>query len=96
MDMIRRMITTSMSKITRSIWGETRFIFLQEIAQAVNIPDELTINVDQTPSKFFPTDDVAMFVKGTKNIPRTTRGRHNTRGITLILPDFLNDLILSF
>ena len=65
MNMARRMVTTSRPKITRSIWEETRFIFLREIAHAVSwhdIPDELIINVDQTPSKFVPTDNVTMAV----------------------------------
>ena len=86
MNMTRKMVTTSRPKITRSIWEETRFIFLKEIAHSVcrhDIPDELIINVDQTSSKFVPTDNVTMAVKGTKHIPRT--GANDKRGITVTL-----------
>ena len=44
MNMTRRMFTTSRPKTTRSIWEETRFTFLKEIADAVcwhDVPDEL-------------------------------------------------------
>ena len=60
------MITTSRPTITHSIWVEARFIFLHEFAQAVlehEIPDELVINVDQTPLTFVPTDNITMAEK---------------------------------
>ena len=96
-NMVRRMVTTSRPKITPSIWEETRFIFLEEVAQAVSchdIPDELIINVDQTPSKFVPTDNVTMAVRGTKHIPRT--GGDDKRGITVTLSETLNGAMLPF
>ena len=95
MNMVRRMVTTSRPRITRSIWEETRFIFLEEIAQAVSCPDELIINVDQTPSKFVPTDNVTMAVRGTKHIPRTDG--NDKRGITTVtLSETLNGVMLPF
>ena len=94
MNRVRRMVTTSRPKITRSIWEETRFIFLEEIAQAVSCHDELIINVDQNPSKFVPTDNVTMAVRGTKHIPRT--GGNDKRGITVILSETLNGAMLPF
>ena len=91
MNMARRMVTTSRPQITRSIWEETRFIFLREIAHAVSwhdILDELIINVDQTPSKFVPTDNVTMAVRGTKHIPRI--GANDKRGIAVTLSETLS------
>ena len=96
MNMTRRMVTTSRPKITRTIWEDTHFIFLKEIAHAVSwhdIPDELIINVDQTLSKFVPTD-VTMVVRGTKHIPRT--GGNDKRGITVTLSETLNGVMLPF
>ena len=66
----RRAVTTSRPVITRSLWLEVRSQFLYEITHKVlkrNIPDELIINIDQTPSKFVATDNVTMAAKG-KNI----------------------------
>ena len=67
----RRMVTTSRPTITHSIWVEARFIYLNEIAQAVSEherPDELVINVDQTPPKFVPTDNITMAEKVRKTL----------------------------
>jgi len=91
------MVTTSRPKITRSILEETCFILLREIAHAVNwhdIPDELIINVDKSPSKFVPTDNVTMAVRGTKHIPRT--GANDKRGITVTLSETLSGIMLHF
>ena len=55
----RRMVTTSRPVVTRSLWEEVRTQFLYDIVSAVmkyKMPDELIINVDQTPSKFVPTE----------------------------------------
>ena len=93
----RRMVTTSRPTITHSIWVEACFIYLNEIAQAVSeheIPDELVINVDQTPSKFVPTDNITMAEKGTKNIAR--KGGNDKRGITATLTESLSGTLLSF
>ena len=97
MNMSRRMVTISRPKITRSIWEETRFVFLQEIAHAVSwhdIPDELIINADQTSSKFVPADNITMAVKGSKHIPR--KGANDKRGITATLLETLNGVMLPF
>ena len=69
----RRMVTTSRPVITRALWLETRDRFLNEIAEAVatyNIPDQLIINVDQTPSKFVPTENVMMAEKNSQQWQR--------------------------
>ena len=41
-----------------------------DLALKHNIPDELIINADQTPSKFVATDNVRMAKKGEKYISR--------------------------
>ena len=85
------MVTTSKPTITHSIWVVARFIYLHEIVQAVSeheIPDELVINVDQTPSKFVPTDKITMAEKGTKNIAR--KGGSDKRGFTVTLSETLS------
>ena len=49
--------------ITMSLWIVVRTQFLHDISQEVlehNIPDELIINVDQTPSKFVPTEKMTI------------------------------------
>ena len=56
----RRAVTTSRPIITRSLWTEVRSQYVFEIidkALTHDIPDELIINVDQTPSKFVATCD---------------------------------------
>ena len=63
MNFSRRMIMTSRPTVTCSLWNEACFLFLLEILPAVSdhaIPNELIINVDQTPSKFVPTDNVTI------------------------------------
>ena len=50
--------------------------------------------MDQTASKFAPTDNVAMAVRGTKYIPRT--GASDKRGITVTLSETLNGIMLPF
>ena len=80
----RRAVTTSRPVITRSLWVEVRSQFLCEITAKVlkhNIPDELIITVDQTPSKFVATDNVTMAAKGGKDISRA--GATDKRAITV-------------
>ena len=63
----RRAVTTSRPVFTRSLRAEVRLQFLHEITNKVlqhNILDELTINVDQTVSKFVATDNITMAAKG--------------------------------
>ena len=59
-----------------------------------NIPDELIINADQTPSRYVATDDVKMVVKGGKYISRT--GSSDKRSISLTLRESHNRTTLSF
>ena len=53
LNFVKRFATTTRPDITRLIWYEIRHLFLHDIAEFVikyQIPDELIINVDQTPS----------------------------------------------
>ena len=82
----RRADTTSRPVITRSLWIEANSQFLYDISDKVllyNIPGELIINADQTPSKCVATDNVTMAAKGEKHISRT--GSNDRRSITLTL-----------
>lgn len=58
------------------------------------IPDELILNVDQTPFKFVPTDNVTMAEKSSKHVSR--KGSNDKRGITVTLADTLSGQILPF
>ena len=72
MNFSRRATTTSRPMITRSLWEEINTQYLHDIASAVrtyNIPFELILNVDQTPSKYVPTTNVKMNEQGTWHIP---------------------------
>jgi len=93
----RRAVTTSRPIITRSLWTEVRSQYLFEIidkALTHDIPDELIINVDQTPSKFVATDNVTMAAKGEKHISRA--GASDKRAITVTLGETLDGHILPF
>ena len=95
MNLPRRMVTTSRPTLTRSIWLETRTQYLHDIVHAVvshNIPDELIINVDQTPSKYVPTADVTMAEKNSKHVAR--KGANDKRGITATLAESFSGEIL--
>ena len=97
MKFLRRAVTTSRPVITRSLWVEVRSQFLYEITDKVlkhNIPDELIINVDQTPSKFVATDNVTMAAKGEKHISRA--GATDKRAITVTLSESQHGHILPF
>ena len=61
MGFTRRIVTTSRPAITKVAWLEVKSKFLHDIVSSIvenEIPDKLMINVDQTPSKFAPTDNV--------------------------------------
>ena len=58
------------------------------------IPDELILNVDQTPSKFVPTDNVTMTEKSSKHVSR--KGSNDKRDITVTLAETLSGQILPF
>ena len=93
----RRAVTTSRPIITRSLWVEVRSQFLFDIIEKAlkhNIPDELIINADQTPSKFVATDNVTMAAKGEKHVSRT--GATDKRAITVTLCESLDGNILPF
>ena len=97
MKFLRRAVTTSRPVITRSLWVEVRSQFLYEITDKVlkhNIPDELIINVDQTPSKFVATGNVTMAAKGEKHISRA--GATDKRAIAVTLSESLDGHILPF
>ncbi|PFX26609.1 hypothetical protein AWC38_SpisGene8728 [Stylophora pistillata] len=58
------------------------------------IPDELILNVDQTPSRFVPTDNVTIAEKSSKHVSR--KGSSDKRGITVTLAETLSGQILPF
>ena len=85
------------SSITRSLWNEVRSRYFFEsidLAFKHNIPDDLIINTDQTPSKFVATDNVTMAKKGGKHISRA--GATDKRAITVTLCETLDGQILPF
>ena len=97
MNFSRRAVTTSRLIITRSLWTEVRSQYLFETidkALTYDIPDELIINVDQTPSKFVATDNVTMAAKGEKHISRA--GASDKRAITVTLAETSDGEILPF
>ena len=67
-------VTTPRPAVTKSLWMEVRSQFLHDISRELlehGIPDELIINVDHTPSKFVPTENITMNAKGEKHVSRT-------------------------
>ena len=88
MNLSRRMVTTSRPVITQSTWLEVKAKFSHKV------PDELIINVDQTPSKYVPTENVTMAEKNSKDIPR--KGGNDKRAITVTLAETLSGTILPF
>ena len=93
----RRAATTSRPVITRSLWNEIKTQFLHEISQKVllhNIPDELIINADQTPSKFVATDSITMAAKGEKHICKA--GSTDKRSITMTVCESYDGTVLLF
>ena len=94
---LRRAATSSRPVITRSLWIESKSQFLHDISDKMllcSIPNELIINADQTPSKYFATDNVTMAAEGEKHISQT--GSNDKRSITLILCELYNGTILPF
>ena len=85
MNFSRRAAATSKPIIARALWEEINTQYLDDIASAVrtyNIPDELILNADETPSKYEPTTNVAMAEQGIAHIP--VRGGDDKRAITVI------------
>ena len=97
MNFSRRAATKSRPIITRSLWEEINTQYLHDIASAVrtyNIPDELMLNADQTPSKYVPTTNVTMAKQGTAHTP--FRRKDDKRAITVTVIQSLSGKMLPF
>ena len=97
MQFSRRMVTTSKPIVTKSILEEVKSKFLHDIVKLCiehNIPDELIVNIDQTPSKYVPTDRVTMTKKRSKHVSRI--GSADKRTITATYSETLSGDILPF
>ena len=97
MNLTRRIVTTSRSAIIKATWLEVKATFLHDIVSAIvedEIPDELILNVDQTPSKFVPMNNVTMAEKSSNHVSR--KGSNDKRGITVTLAETLSGQILPF
>ena len=91
------MVTTSRPVITRSLWLETRDQLLNEIAEAVvkhSIADQLIINVDQTPSKFVPRENLTIAETNSPHVAK--KGGSDRRGMVLTLSETLDGSALPF
>ena len=94
MNLTRRIVTMSRSAITKATWLEVKVTFLHDIVSAIvedEIPDELILNVDLTPSKVVPNDNVTMAEKSSKHVSR--KGSNDKRGITVTLTETLSGQI---
>ena len=97
MNMSRRMVTTSRPIVTSSLWEEVRTQFHNDITSTVlkyNKTGELILNVDQTSSKYVPTENVTMAETGSKLVSR--KGGNDKRGITVTLSETITGKILLF
>ena len=97
MNMSRRMVTTSRPMVTYSVWEEVRTQRHNDIASTVlkhNIPDELILNNDQTPSKYVPRENVTMAETGSKHVSR--KGGNDKCGITITLSETITGKISPF
>ena len=89
-------MTTSRHAVTKAAWLEVKSKFLHNIMSSIvgdEIPDQLVINVDQTPSQFVPTDKVTM---AGKNSYQARKGSIDRRGITMTLAETLSGHALPF
>ena len=96
-NVFRRMVTASRPIVAYSLWEEARTQLHNDIASTVlkyNIPDELILNTDQTPSRFVPTENFTMAETGSKHASRI--GRSDKRGITVTLSETITGKILPF
>ncbi|CAB4016591.1 Hypothetical predicted protein, partial [Paramuricea clavata] len=85
------MVTAPRPVIIQSTWLEVKAKCLHDIVSSTikhKISDKLVINVDQTPSKYVPTENVAMAEKNSKHIPR--KGSNDKRAITATLAKTLS------
>ena len=64
------------------------------MVQTYNIPDELIININQTPSEYVPTSSVTMAEKNLK--PVSKQGADDKCAITLTLATTLSGDMLPF
>ena len=64
------------------------------LVQIYNIPDELILNIDQTPSKYVPISNVTMTEKNSKHVRK--QGADDKRAITLTLAETLSGDMLPF
>ena len=97
MNMSRSMVTTSRPIVTSSLLEEVRTQLRNDIVSAAlkyNIPDELILNIDQTPSKFVPTENVAMAETRSKHVSR--KDGNDKRCITVTLSETITGKILPF
>ena len=97
MNFTRRIVTTARPAITKAAWLEVNAKFLHDIVSVTienEIPDELIINVDQTPSKFVPTENVTMAEKNSTHVSK--KGASDKRGITVTFAETLSGQILPF
>ena len=89
-------VTLSRPSITRSLFAEVRSQLLYEITDKVlqhNIPDELIINVDQTPPKFVATGNITMAAKREKHISRS--GVTDKKAINVTLCESIDGCMLT-
>ena len=97
MNFVRRIVTTSRPVVTEALWIEIRTSFLHGICTLVqthNIPYELIINIDQTPSKYVPFSSVTMAEKKSKHVPK--QGADAKAAIILTLAETLSGDMLPF
>ena len=97
MNISQRMITTSRPIATSSLWEEVRTQLHNDIVSAVlkyNIPDELILNIDQTPLKFVLTENVTMAKTGSNDVSR--KDGNDKRDITVTLSETFTGKILPF
>ena len=97
MNFVGRTVTTLRQVATETLWIKMWTLFLHNIlalVQTYDIPDELIINVDQTPSKYVPTSSVSMAEKNSKHVAKQRAA--DERAITLTLTEILIGDILPF
>ena len=77
-------MTTSRPAITKAAWFEVKSKFLLVIESSIveeEIPEELVININHTPTKFVLTDNVTMTKKNSKHVAR--KGSNGRQGTTV-------------
>ena len=80
----RRTGTTSRPPVPQGLYKECQKQYLRDILEVVkkhNIPPELILNSDQTPSSYVPVSKQIMAARGSKSVP--VKGLMHNRNITL-------------